>query len=460
MRELLLLFFFISLSLSADAQTTGFGYQAVIRNNTGEILLNREIKATFKIHKEKARGEVVYSEEAGGRTNENGLFTVEIGKNTQISENDFSSIDWGASDAYFLEVRVDEGSAYIPSSTQQLLSVPMAQYADVTEAVCPTSGEGKKWLISVSDNGEIGTEPVDDIRKSGNPIFPGWYADPHAVIYGDTYWVYSTISDFQEKQGVFDCFSSHDLVNWTKHSSVLDIKDVAWGNVFIWAPSAIENNGKYYLFFSADDKRIGVSVADRPEGPYKDLIGKPLISETINGAHPIDQFVMKDDDGNFYMYYGGWGHCNVVKLKDDFTGIIPFPDGELYKEVTPDGYTEGVFVIKRNGEYIIMWSAGNWMDESYSVSYATGKSITGPFEKKGVILHGDKVIANGTGHHAVINIPGTDDWYIFYHRRPITETLGNSRETCIEVMKFISPNTNLIRPVKMTREGVERRILK
>ena len=91
---------------------------------------------------------------------------------------------------------------------------------------------------------------------------------------------------------------------------------------------------------------------------------------------------MKDDDGNFYMYYGGWGHCNVVKLKDDFTGIIPFPDGELYKEVTPDGYTEGVFVIKRNGEYIIMWSAGNWMDESYSVSYATGKSITGPFEKK------------------------------------------------------------------------------
>ena len=248
MRELLLLFFFISLSLSADAQTTGFGYQAVIRNNTGEILPNREIKATFKIHKEKARGEVVYSEEAGGRTNENGLFTVEIGKNTQISENDFSSIDWGASDAYFLEVRVDEGSAYIPSSTQQLLSVPMAQYADVTEAVCLTSGEGKKWLISVSDNGEIGTEPVDDIRKSGNPIFPGWYADPHAVIYGDTYWVYSTISDFQEKQGVFDCFSSHDLVNWTKHSSVLNIKDVAWGNVFIWAPSAIENNGKYYLF--------------------------------------------------------------------------------------------------------------------------------------------------------------------------------------------------------------------
>lgn len=77
-------------------------------------------------------------------------------------------------------------------------------------------------------------------------------------------------------------------MNWTKHSSVLNIKDVAWGNVFIWAPSAIENNGKYYLFFSADDKRIGVSVADRPEGPYKDLIGKPLISETINGTHPID----------------------------------------------------------------------------------------------------------------------------------------------------------------------------
>ena len=79
-------------------------------------------------------------------------------------------------------------------------------------------------------------------------------------------------------------------------------------------------------------------MSDRPEGPYKDLLGKPLINEIVNGAQPIDQFVFHDaDNDEYYMYYGGWKHCNMVRLNKDFTGLIPFEDGTIYKEVTPKG---------------------------------------------------------------------------------------------------------------------------
>jgi beta-xylosidase len=82
---------------------------------------------------------------------------------------------------------------------------------------------------------------------------------------------------------------------------------------------------------------IGVSVADQPQGPYTDLLGKPLINEIVNGAQPIDQFVFRDKDGSWYMFYGGWRHCNVVKLNDDFTGLEPLPDGEMLRKLLLKG---------------------------------------------------------------------------------------------------------------------------
>lgn len=190
--------------------------------------------------------------------------------------------------------------------------------------------------------------PNEDVAKSGNPVFEGWYADPEGIIYGDTYWIYPTTSDLYEKQTFFDCFSSKDLVNWTKHTAILDTAEVKWAKIAMWAPSVINKDGKYYLFFGANDVHegeiggIGVAVSDRPEGPYKDLLGKPLINEIVNGAQPIDQFVFHDaDNDEYYMYYGGWKHCNMVRLNKDFTGLIPFEDGTIYKEVTPKDYVEG-----------------------------------------------------------------------------------------------------------------------
>ena len=164
------------------------------------------------------------------------------------------------------------------------------------------------------------------VKKSGNPVFEGWYADPEAIIYDDTYWIYPTYSDEYEKQTFFDCFSSKDLVNWTKHSSIIDTAEVKWAKRAMWAPSVIRKDGKYYFFFAANDVHegevggIGVAVSDKPEGPYKDLLGKPLINDIVNGAQPIDQYVFCEN-GEYYMYYGGWKHCNLVRLKDDFTGL-------------------------------------------------------------------------------------------------------------------------------------------
>lgn len=85
----------------------------------------------------------------------------------------------------------------------------------------------------------------------------GWYADPEGIIYGDTYWVFPTWSDAYEKQTHFDCFSSKDLVNWTKHSSVLDTSAVKWAKRAMWAPSIINKDGKYYFFFGANDVHEG-----------------------------------------------------------------------------------------------------------------------------------------------------------------------------------------------------------
>ena len=79
---------------------------------------------------------------------------------------------------------------------------------------------------------------------SGNPVFQGWYADPEGIIYDDTYWIFPTWSDLYENQTFFDCFSSKDLVNWTKHASVLDTTAVKWAKKAMWAPSVIRKNGK------------------------------------------------------------------------------------------------------------------------------------------------------------------------------------------------------------------------
>lgn len=303
------------------------------------------------------------------------------------------------------------------------------------------------------------------VQMSGNPLFEGWYADPEGIILNDEYWIFLTYSDKYEKQIFMDAFSSTDLVNWTKHERIIDNKAVKWVWRAMWAPAIVKKDNKYFLFFGGNDIQndneyggIGVSVADRPEGPYQDYLGRPLIDKIYNRAQPIDQFVFQDKDGSYYMYYGGWGRCNVVKLKDDFTGLLPFEDGTYYREVTPENYTEGPFMFIRDGKYYFMWSEGGWGGPDYSVAYAIADNPFGPFKRIGKILQQDPEIGTGAGHHSVIHEPKSDKYYIIYHRRPLTETDGNHRVTCIDEMTF--DKHGYINPVKITFEGVKSNPLK
>ncbi len=297
-------------------------------------------------------------------------------------------------------------------------------------------------------------------RSSGNPVFPGWYADPEAVIFGQRYWIFPTYSAKYIEQVFFDAFSSGDLVTWTKHTRILDTSRVKWAHRAMWAPAAIGKDGKYYLFFSANDIQsdkeyggIGVAVADKPEGPYTDYIGHPLIDRFHHGAQPIDQFIFQDGE-NYFLIYGGWRHCNIAQLRSDFKDFIPYAGDSLFREITPSGYVEGPFMFKRQGKYYFMWSEGGWTGPDYSVAYAIADSPFGPFRRVGKILQQDPSVATGAGHHSVIQVPGTDEWYIVYHRRPLGETDRNARVVCIDRMRF--DEAGLIQPVKISFEGVGR----
>lgn len=309
------------------------------------------------------------------------------------------------------------------------------------------------------------TKKVTDKKTSGNPLFEGWYADPEGTIFEKKYWIYPTYSAPYHQQVFMDAFSSKDLVNWTKHERIVDTTSIKWAKYAMWAPAVIKKGKQYFLFFAANDIQneqqtggIGVAVADKPDGPFKDYLGKPLLDKIVNGAQPIDQFVFLDKDGQYYMIYGGWRHCNIVKLNADFTGFVPFEDGKTFKEITPQGYVEGPVMFIRNKQYYFMWSEGGWGGPNYRVAYAIADSPFGPFTRIGTILQQDSTVATGAGHHSIIQIPKKDEWYIVYHRRPLGLTGANERVTCMDPLYF--DEKGLIKPVKITFEGVQKRKIK
>lgn len=295
-------------------------------------------------------------------------------------------------------------------------------------------------------------------------MFPGFYADPEAAVFGDRYWIYPTYSAPYDEQTFFDAFSSPDLVTWTKHPRILSREAITWARRAMWAPAVVAHDGRWFLFFSANDIQsdaelggIGVAVADQPAGPFRDHLGKPLIERFHHGAQPIDQFVFRDADGQWYLIYGGWRHCNIARLRSDFRAIERFADGASFREITPRGYVEGPCLFVRDGRYYFMWSEGGWTGPDYSVAYAIGDSPLGPFQRIGKVLQQDPAVATGAGHHSVIQVPGSDEWYIVYHRRPLDRTDRNHRVVCIDRMKFAADGR--IEPVRITFDGVAARPL-
>ncbi|MBL0938423.1 MAG: family 43 glycosylhydrolase [Gemmatimonadaceae bacterium] len=298
------------------------------------------------------------------------------------------------------------------------------------------------------------------LARAVNPVLPGWYADPEAHVFENQYWIYPTYSARYEQQVFLDAFSSPDLVTWTRHARIVDTGAVRWARRAMWAPSIVQKDGWYYLFFGANDIQndqqhggIGVARSRTPNGPFTDWLGKPLIDKFHNGAQPIDQFVFRDDDGSYYIVYGGWRHCNIAKLNADFTGFVPFPDGQIFKEITPRGFVEGAYMLRTNGKYYFMWSEGGWTGPNYAVAYAVGDTPFGPFERIGTILKQDSTVATGAGHHSVFQSPSSKQWYIAYHRRPLGNTDRDHRVVSIDELHF-GPDGR-IEPVRITHLGVK-----
>ncbi|WP_116127762.1 family 43 glycosylhydrolase [Lewinella sp. IMCC34183] len=300
-----------------------------------------------------------------------------------------------------------------------------------------------------------------------NPVLTGYYADPD-VLYSEKtgkFYLYPTSDGFNGWSGTyFKTFSSPDLVHWTDEGIILDLeKDVEWADRNAWAPcileAEIDGEYKYFYYFTAAQK-IGVATSDSPTGPFTDS-GKALIDykpEGARGGQEIDPEVFADpQSGKTYLYWGN-GYMAVAELNDDLVSLKPGTTKLLNPGST---YREGTTIFFRNGTYYFLWSENDTRDPSYRVRYATALSPLGPLtipENNLVIQTNEEAEIYGTGHNSVIQVPGTDDWYIVYHRfnYPNGISMGRAagfhRETAIDKLAF-NPDGS-IRPATPTHAGI------
>jgi len=283
-----------------------------------------------------------------------------------------------------------------------------------------------------------------------NPVLEGYYADPE-ILYSNKenkYYLYPTSDGFDGWGGYyFKTFSSDNLKDWKEEAIILDLKkDVSWADGNAWAPTIIEKklNGKYkYFYYFTAAKKIGVAVSDNPTGPFIDS-GKVLIDfkpDGIQRGQEIDPDVFTDPKtGKSYLYWGN-AYMAVAELNKDMISIKK----NTIKVMTPDEtFREAIEVFYRNGLYYFLWSEDDTGSPNYKVRYATSKSPTGPLtipENNIVIMKDEARGIYGTGHNSVLQVPGTDEWYIIYHRISRPDGIkkpypGIFREVCIDRMEF------------------------
>ena len=368
--------------------------------------------------------------------------------------------------SYGVEIDAINDTLFIPVEAGTEIASLSPEFTFDREADCELiSGTYENGIIRVSDkaNSALSEEWTVTAAERGNAVLDGFYADPNIAYFNGKYYIYPTTDGGSGWDApYFKCFSSDDLVHWKDEGVILDLKDVSWSNGKNgWAPTIAERNGKYYFYYSAAPanngaKNLAVAVSDSPTGPFEDK-GVIVQGGSYTGQM-IDSAVFVDDDGLAYLYWGN-GRMYGAKLSADMLHI----DGAV-KELTPSNFREASFMVKRNGRYYMMWSDDDTGSPNYNVRYGTMDSPLGTITGNTVVLHRNNASSNlikGTGHHSVINIPGTDDWYICYHRfntalygnqETQSSAAGNHRETCIDKMEFDASGN--IKPVTPTLNGI------
>lgn len=279
-------------------------------------------------------------------------------------------------------------------------------------------------------------------------------ADPHVAVVGGEYWLYPTNATGTDR---LLAWSSSDQTSWRPRAIALRMRDVAWikddrARVHhLWAPALAVANGRYYLYYSVGPQRptpsrLGVAVADRPEGPFIDS-GKPLLTGG-KGFEAIDPMVFTDHDGASYLYTGGsaGAKLRVFVLAPDMVTIareVPIAQ--------PSKFTEAPFLHVRDGVYYLSYSYGRWNGGSYSVHYATAPGPAGPWTYRGRILASQSRY-RGPGHHSFFQDAKTGEWRIVYHRwdRPGMEPFRGQRRIVVAPVSYNPDGT--IRPIDMLAE--------
>lgn len=312
----------------------------------------------------------------------------------------------------------------------------------------------QNWLplcMAASLLGCAQVKQTQDLRPPSAPLVSHMYtADPSAHVFNGRIYVYPSHDidanvPEDDLGGHFAMRDYHVLsmdsiggkVN--DHGVALKLEDIPWAGKQLWAPDAAFKDGTYYLYFPAKDKegvfRIGVATSNKPEGPFTP---EP---QPIPGSFSIDPAVFKDDDGSFYMYFGGiWGGQlqrwekgsydstapnkpgdqqallpKVAKLNADMKTFAETPRniqlvdsaGNVFKESQNDKrFFEAAWVHKQGGKYYFSYSTG----DTHNIAYATGDNPYGPFTYRGVVL---KPVNGWTNHHSIVKVG--DRWFIFYH---------------------------------------------
>ncbi len=272
-------------------------------------------------------------------------------------------------------------------------------------------------LLSACRTTSTATQTVDPTIPPRNPIIKNKYtADPAAMVYNGTVYLYTGHDEAPPRKETYVmhdwlCFSSTDMVNWKEHPSPMSVKDFKWAEDDAWAGQVIERNGKFYWYAAISHKTvpgkaIGVGVSDSPTGPFKDALGKALITndmttDTKISWDDIDPTVYIEDNGQAYLIWGNT-KCYYAKLKENMIEL----DGPIRTFDLPN-YTEAPYIHKCNGWYYLSYAS--LFPEK--IAYAMGRSITGPWVYKGII---NEVAGNSnTNHQSIIDYKGKS--YFIYH---------------------------------------------
>ena len=307
------------------------------------------------------------------------------------------------------------------------------------------------------ENSTASANAGNTTQTINNPIIKDKYtADPAALVYKDKVYLYAghdqapdDVNSYRMNEWLL--YSSSDMVNWQEHPVPLKPADFSWAKGDAWASQVIERNGKFYWYVTVSHgtihgKSIGIAVSDSPTGPFKDALGKALITNDMTTKtkiswDDIDPTVMIDNDGQAYLFWGNTV-CNYVKLKEN---MIEFD--EPIQTIDLPNFTEAPWIHKRKGWYYLSYA----YQFPEKIAYAMSKSINGPWEYKGIL---NEVAGNSnTNHQSIIEFKGKD--YFIYHNGSIPTHGGSFRRSVCVDRLYYNPDGTMKRVI-MTSEGIQK----